>query len=48
MGASAAPVDGLLAEERGAVVAYARRMVRDRLVVGTSATSPFARPTWWR
>jgi L-fuculose-phosphate aldolase len=36
MGASAAPVDGLLAEERDAVVAYARRMVRDRLVVGTS------------
>jgi L-fuculose-phosphate aldolase len=36
MSASAASVDGLLAQERGAVVAFAKRMVRDRLVVGTS------------
>jgi L-fuculose-phosphate aldolase len=36
MSASGAPVDGLLAEERGGVAAYAKRMVRDRLVVGTS------------
>ena len=36
MSASAASVDGLLAKERGAVVAFAKRMVRDRLVVGTS------------
>ena len=36
MGASAASADGMLAEERAAVVAYAKRMVRDGLVVGTS------------
>jgi len=36
MSASAGPDDGLLVGERGAVAAYARRMVRDGLVVGTS------------
>ena len=36
MGVSSTPADGPLADERAAVVTYARRMVHDRLVVGTS------------